>query len=73
MKGNVFDHSYTPTAPTGEELSDHSESERALVQLIQLKVVNLVSALMSMCLRMTMLRTIMQIECHTCGIFSSIL
>jgi hypothetical protein len=47
LKGNVFDPSHTPTGPTGEELSDHSESERALVQLIQLKVIDLVSALMS--------------------------
>ncbi len=43
----MFVPSHTPTGPTGEELSDHSESECALVQLIQLKAVNLVSALMS--------------------------
>jgi hypothetical protein len=46
MKGNLFDRSQYPDGSTVRELSD-SESECALIQLIQLKAIDLVSALMS--------------------------
>ncbi|KAL3772701.1 hypothetical protein ACHAW5_002676 [Stephanodiscus triporus] len=46
MKGNVLELSDCPNTPTGIDFSD-SKSERTLVQVIQLKAIDLVLALMS--------------------------